>query len=155
MAVRYVERFQTTEARLLRFLKQKLRERGWEEGLPAPDLAAIAARMVQLGYVNDEAFAGARTRSLTRRGMGAGRVRAALKAHGVHEALVESALEEVDERAAAVDFARRKRIGPFGMRSEDWPKQRAKQLAAMARAGHGFDLARRVVDAESEDQLDW
>lgn len=153
IAVRYVERFQTTRARLVRLLRQKLRQRGWEEGLPPPDPEAVAERMVQLGYVNDQAFAEARTRGLLRRGMGAGRVKQALAAYGVDSELVAEAVSEVDPLAAAVDFARRKRLGPFGPPLTE-PKARMKQLGAMARAGHGYQVARRVVDAESEEELE-
>lgn len=154
IAVRYVERFQTTRSRLLQFLRQKLRQRGWEEGLPLPDPERVADRMVELGYVNDGAFAEARTRGLVRRGMGAGRVKQTLAAYGVDAELVAEAVSELDAWAAAVDFARRKRLGPFGVRGEDWPKQRAKQLAAMARAGHGYDVAKRVVNTGSVEGLE-
>ena len=154
IAVRYVERFQTTEARLLRLLQQKVRHRGWEEGLPPPDPEQVAARMVELGYVNDSLFAESRTRGLARRGMGAGRVKQTLAAYGVGGDIVDEALAGHDGWAAALDFARRKRLGPFGVRGEDWPKQRAKQLAAIVRAGHRFDVARRLVDAETADELD-
>lgn len=152
IAVRYVERFQTTRARLLRLLAQKLRQRGWVDGLPAPDIEAIADRMVGLGYVNDAAFAEARARGLARRGMGAGRVRASLSSHGVGEADRAAALEGHDPLRAAIDFARRKRIGPFGPATDD-PKLRQRQLGAMARAGHPPALARAIVRARTEAEL--
>lgn len=153
IAVRYVERFQTTRARLLRLLQQKLRQRGWEEGLPPPDIQAIADRMVELGYVNDATFADARVRGLSRRGFGEGRVKQDLAAYGVDRDLVTEALSDHDGWAAALDFARRKRLGPFGAGVAD-QKTRMKQLGAMARAGHGFDVARRVVDAETVEALE-
>ena len=153
IAVRYVERFQTTRARLLRLLQQKLRQRGWEEGLPPPDMEAIADRMVELGYVNDATFAEARVRGLSRRGMGAGRVKQDLAAYGVDRDVVTEALSDHDSWAAALDFARRKRLGPFGAGVAD-QKMRAKQMGAMARAGHSFDMARRVVDAGSVEELE-
>lgn len=152
IAIRYAERYQTSRARLLRLLNQKIRQRGWDPGAPPPDPEAIADKMVELGYVNDTSFAQARTRGMVRRGLGAGRVQAALSAYGVGRDVVAEALQEVDGWAAAVDFARRKRLGPFGERQDD-PKARMKQLGAMARAGHGFDVARRVVDARSLDEL--
>jgi len=152
IAVRYVERFQTSRARLLRLLQQKLRQRGWQEGLPPPDLAAIADRMVELGYVNDTAFAEARTRGLTRRGLGAGRVRTALAAHGIDRDISSAALEGHDPLGAALDFARRKRLGPFGPPVTD-PKARHRQMGAMARAGHPQNLARAILNARTEDDL--
>ena len=60
IAVRYVERFQTTRARLVRLLRQKVRQRGWADGLPPPDPEAVADRLAALGYVDDAAFAAAR-----------------------------------------------------------------------------------------------
>lgn len=152
IAVRYVERFQTSRARLLRLLQQKLRQRGWKEGLPPPDLAAIADRMVELGYVNDAAFAQARTRGLTRRGMGAGRVRTSLASYGIDRDTSNEALEGHDPVASAVDFARRKRLGPFGPPVTD-PKVRNRQMGAMARAGHPQGLARAILNARSEEDL--
>lgn len=152
IAVRYVERFQTSRARLLRLLQQKLRQRGWQEGLPPPDLGAIADRMVELGYVNDAAFAESRARGLTRRGMGAGRVRQALAAYGIDRETGESALEGHDALAAAIDFARRKRLGPFGPPLTD-PQLRNRQMGAMARAGHPQALARAILNARTEDEL--
>lgn len=153
IAVRYVERFQTTRARLLRLLQQKIRQRGWEGGLPPPDIEAIADQMVELGYVNDATFAEARARGLSRRGMGAGRVKQALAAYGVDREIVSEALSGHDNWGAAMDFARRKRLGPFGAGVAD-QKMRARQLAAMARAGHGFDVARRIVDSDSVEALE-
>ena len=152
IAVRYVERFQTSRARLLRLLNQKLRQRGWQEGLPPPNLPAIADRMVELGYVNDAAFAEARTRGLTRRGMGAARVRTALSAYGIDADTSAAALEGHDALQSALDFARRKRLGPFGPPVTD-PKVRNRQMGAMARAGHPQSLARAILNARTEEEL--
>ena len=59
LALRYVERFATTRAKLRRYLERKLRERGWGADA-APDTAALVERMAALGYVDDAAFAEAR-----------------------------------------------------------------------------------------------
>ncbi|MGL6042434.1 MAG: regulatory protein RecX [Sandaracinobacteroides sp.] len=152
IAVRYVERFQTTRARLLRLLGQKLRQRGWKEGLPSPDLGAVADRMVALGYVNDATFAEARARGLQRRGMGAGRVRQSLSAYGVGSEDSADALQALEPVQTAIDFARRKRLGPFGPPVTD-PKLRNRQMAAMARAGHPHRLASAILRARTEDEL--
>ena len=152
IAVRYLERFQTSRARLVRLLGQKLRQRGWQEGLPPPDVEAVADRMVALGYVNDAAFAEARARGLTRRGMGAGRVRTTLSAYGIDADTSAAALEGHDALQAALDFARRKRLGPFGPPLTD-PRVRNRQMGAMARAGHPQALARAILNARTEDEL--
>ena len=63
LALTYVARFATTATKLERYLKRKLRERGWEgEGDAGrePDLAALVGRYVELGYVDDASWARAR-----------------------------------------------------------------------------------------------
>jgi regulatory protein len=154
LALRYVERFATTRAKLAAYLARKIRERGWE-GAPA-DPAAIAERMAELGYVDDRAFAEARARSMTRRGLGGRRVAAALRVAGVEGEDAEAAAPIVEEGAldAALAFARRRRIGPFAAEAPDRPT-REKQLAAMVRAGHDFALARRIVATGPGDDAEW
>lgn len=152
IAVRYVERFQTTRARLVRYLRTKLRQRGWPEDAPPPDVEGVADRLVARGYVDDRAFAQARVRGLTRRGMGQGRIRAALHASGVATDDQAEALEGHDALASALDFARRKRIGPFGPSPAD-STHRRRQFAAMARAGHAPAIIARILGAETEEDL--
>jgi regulatory protein len=51
---------------------------------------------------------------------------------------------------AAVNLARRRRLGPYrplAARAE----MREKDLAALARAGFSYDIARRVVDAATAE----
>ena len=153
LALHYVSRFATTRAKLVAYLQRKVRERGWE-GEQAPDIAGIVDRSVELGYVDDEAYALAKAGSLTARGYGEGRVRQALQVAGVGEEDGASAKELAGERAAeaALRFARRKRIGPFAVSPPDLG-MRQKALSAMVRAGHDFTLARAVVDAPPGDEL--
>ena len=47
--------------------------------------------------------------------------------------------------AAALRFAKRRRIGPFAAQALRDPKEREKALGAMVRAGHGFGLARAIL----------
>lgn len=151
-AIFYLQRFQTSRARLVQVLARKLRQRGWAEDAPPPDIEALADRMAELGYVNDSIFAEARARGLARRGMGAMRVKAALAAHGIDADDQYAALAGHEAIAVAVAFARRRRFGPFGPAIAD-QAMRQRQLAAMARAGHPLDLSRRIIDAQSEDEL--
>ena len=151
LALTYVARFATSAAKLERYLKRKLRERGWE-GEREPDLAKLVGRYVELGYVDDAAYARARSGSLLRRGYGARRVDQALGQAGIAENLrAEVAPGQVAAREAAATYARRRRLGPYGNAD---PAVREKQLAAMVRAGHGFDAARALVDAASVAEVE-
>lgn len=153
LALRYVERFATTEGKLVDYLTRKLRERGWA-GEGAPDPRGLAARMVSLGYIDDRAYAEAKAASLARRGMGARRVAQALHAARVgaedHDAIAPQVAGAA--REAALAFARRRRIGPYGTEEVDRPT-REKQFAAMMRAGHAMDVSRRIVSAAPGEML--
>ncbi|TPG42444.1 regulatory protein RecX [Sphingomonas koreensis] len=147
LALRYVERFATTRARLAAYLDRKIRERGTDGD--AIDTAAIAQRFADLGYIDDRAFAEARMRSMTRRGFGERRIVGAFRQDGIAPEDAAALSPEIEGQAveAALALARRKRIGPFAIDSVD-RVQREKQLAAMVRGGHGFTLSRRIVAME-------
>ncbi|MEG3083448.1 RecX family transcriptional regulator [Sphingomonas sp. PB2P12] len=154
MALRYVERFATTRGRLTDYLMRKIRERGWDGGSTeaSAEPAELAQRMADLGYVDDRAFAEQRAAAMQRRGLGARRVAGAFREAGIDEGDAESVAPAIADRAveSALAFARRKRIGPYGNGDGD-RKLHEKQLAAMMRAGHRFDLARRIVAAPPSD----
>lgn len=147
LALGYLARFATTRAKLRHYLDRKLAERGWAGEAAAP-VDAIVERMAALGYVDDAAFAASRGAALARRGYGARRIGQALRGAGIGEsdsaATVAQAAEGAWDHATA--FARRRRIGPFAARPHD-PDERRRLLAAMLRAGHPLDIARRMVSA--------
>jgi regulatory protein len=146
-ALFYAGRYATSRARLKAYLVRKLRERGWD-GADEPPLDALVERLAGLGYVDDRAFATARAAAFSRRGYGAGRVDAALRAAGIGEEDAAGARELAAESAwaAALRFAERRRIGPFAAGETDRPA-REKALAAMLRAGHPAGIARRILAA--------
>lgn len=153
LALAYVARFATTQGKLRGYLQRKLRERGWaEEG--APPVEDLVGSYVELGYVDDVTWARMKAGSLLRRGYGARRVGEALGQAGVEEDLRKATRPAVHEqRVAAVVLARRRRFGPFAMQPADRP-QREKQIAAMLRAGHPLDIARRIVESDDVDALE-
>jgi regulatory protein len=154
LAVHYVGRFATSRAKLLAYLKRKLRERGWE-GEKEPDLEALTGKLVRLGYVDDRAYALSKARSLTSRGYGERRVGQALAIAGIGEDDSGDArsLARSEAVEAALRFARRRSIGPFADAEPD-QRGREKALAAMVRAGHGFALARAIVNLEPGSEAD-
>jgi len=149
LALTYVGRFATTRAKLARYLRTKLRERGWD-GAGEPPIDDIVERCANNGFIDDAAYALSKARSLTGRGYGTGRVRQSLRAAGITDDDARPARMLADEEAveAALRLARRKRIGPFAVTVMDRPT-REKALAAMVRAGHSFALARAIVALEA------
>lgn len=150
LALAYAARFATSAGKLSTYLKRKVRERGWsgeDDALSA--VAAVVARMVELRYVDDEAFAQARGSGLLRRGYGARRIDETLRAAGVSEDMRGAARgSERERREAALTMARKRRFGPFGNSACD-PVRREKQVAALLRAGHPLASARELVNAAS------
>ncbi len=154
LAVAYVGRFATTRAKLKQYLLRKLREKGWEASRP-PEIEPLVERLAGLGYVDDGAFALAKARALGLRGYGERRVDMALRQAGVDDddGAPAKALATAGAAAAAIRYAQRRRLGPFAITAAD-RKQRDRALAAMIRAGHAFDLARRLIDLPPDPTID-
>jgi regulatory protein len=148
LALHYVGRYATTCAKLKSYLRRKVQERGWAGDEPA-DFDVIVARCAALGYVDDRVFAETRAASLGRRGYGGRRIGVALQVAGIDRDLAAEVMPDDDAALAAAEtYARRKRIGAYGEIVID-PKLRQRQFAAMLRAGHSFDLAKRFTNAVS------
>ncbi|MBV7265092.1 regulatory protein RecX [Erythrobacter ani] len=170
LALSYAARFATTGSKLEAYLARKIRERGVAEDDDGRscdlDVPALVSRLIELGYVDDDAYARMKTRDLTSRGYGARRVEQALWAAGVEDTVREdNAPGEYRCREAAIMLATKRRFGPFGRSAEDEDapqdrdehrKAREKQVAAMLRAGHQYEHVRFILDAaNSGDIEDW
>jgi regulatory protein len=159
LALSYVGRYATTRAKLAQYLDRKVMVRGWESDdgqNGASTIESIVERCATLGYIDDAAFAMARGASLGRRGYGARRVAQALRAAGVDAddaAPVEQAARD-DALGAAVAYAKRRHIGPFSRNDQDDINEKRRGFAALLRAGHGPDIARRVAYATDAASLD-
>ncbi|MDY7097250.1 MAG: RecX family transcriptional regulator [Pseudomonadota bacterium] len=168
LALSYVARFATTGAKVEAYLARKIRERGIAEDADGRvqelDVTGIVTRLIELGYVDDAAYARSRSRDLTARGYGKRRVEQALYAAGVEDDVrADSVPDGAASRRAAMLLAKKRGIGPF-MRAdkrEDLDdmalhKLREKHTAAMLRAGHDFEHARFILDAADADIVeDW
>lgn len=165
LALSYVARFATTGAKLEGYLARKLRERGIAEDAEGRvreiDVTGIVTRFIELGYIDDDAYARSKSRDLTARGYGARRVEQALWAAGVEEGVrADHTPGEADSRRAAMLLAKKRRFGPYAPEAdpEEAPearhKRREKQVAAMLRAGHLYEHVAFVLEAATPDDLD-
>ena len=157
LALAYVARFATSGGKLATYLGRKLRERGWPEDTPKPDIAAIVERLAGYGYIDDASYALAKGQGLLRRGYGARRIDAALTQAGIAlETRSAAQGDEAERRRAALAFARRKRYWPYAEARSLDRATREKQVGAFLRAGHPLAYARRLADAASlEDAESW
>jgi len=154
-ALAYLERYASSAENLRRVLTRKVERRCRLRGEePEPFLALVddaVRRSVESGLVDDRRYAEARAASLRRRGGSARLIRAKLAAKGVEREAAAAALAndtEDAERAAADALARRRRLGPY--RARDRAAHRDRDMAALARAGFSYGLARGVIDAEGD-----
>jgi regulatory protein len=159
-AIRYLERYAASARHLERLLMNKVRRSAEMHGTDAEAGAgyvrALVARLQQSGILDDRRYAEGKAQSLRRRGGSARSIRAALAAKGVARDAVETALSAADDGSMADDadlvaarrFAQRRRLGPW--RIKDRAAHRLKDMAAMGRAGFGYDVARRVIDGKDE-----
>jgi regulatory protein len=161
-ALHYLERFATSSANLRRVLMRRVRKSAEAHGTdPAEGEAlvdALITRYRESGLLDDAAYAEMRAGSLHRQGASARMTRAKLAAKGVDAEDIDAALETLGETVAAPDlaaacnYARRRRLGPW--RRRDREDHRDRDLAALGRQGFGYGLARKVVDAEDREALE-
>ena len=153
MALGYVARFAVTAEKLRRYLERKLRERGWE-GDGEPPVEALVTRFISAGYIDDASYARVRSGSLIRRGFGARRIEEDLGQAGITAELrAEFRPDEAALRQSAVLYARKRRLGAFGVEPPD-RILREKQIAMLLRAGHRLDHARAVVLASDAGEAE-
>ncbi|PAL20153.1 RecX family transcriptional regulator [Sphingopyxis sp. GW247-27LB] len=155
LALAYVARFATSRAKLARYLARKIRESDWTDEADAmTSCETVVAKMERLGFVDDRQYAAMRGAAMTRRGLGARRVKAQLWVDGIGEADAGEAIESAEAAAfaAALGFARRRRVGPYASGPAADPALRERQVAAFARAGHAPGLARRILAIAPGDE---
>ncbi len=156
-AVHYLERYASSSGHLARVLQRKVlrraRERGEDPAAFAPLVDEAVAKVLELGLIDDTAFAEAKVASLRRRGASRAQLNAKLAAKGVDRETAAAAMaaDETDEADAARAYARRRRLGPY--RTRDRAEKRDRDVAAMMRAGFCFALAAAAVDGEDDDPL--
>lgn len=122
-------------------------------------ITEIVGRLGEVGLVNDTAFAETRAKRMS----SAGRSRRAISAHlaqkGVDAATVREAVPQdaSSELAAAISFARKRRLGPFARAPQDEQTRderrvaERKALGTMARAGFDFGVCERVLRMDRDD----
>jgi regulatory protein len=154
-AMSYLERYASSAENLRRVLRRKVdkrcRLRGEDPAEFHEMIDEVVAKSLRIGLIDDTRYAEARVATLRRRGSSARAIQAKLSAKGVDRGTIAAVLEgeEGDEEQAARAFARRRKLGPF--RPGERAPYRDKDLAAMARAGFRFDMARRVIEGNRDD----
>lgn len=121
-------------------------------------LEETISRFKELGLLDDAAYLKGMVTSLRRRGLSSTQIRLKLQQKGYDTAAVKDELQKHDREEyqgedngdyqSALIFARKKRLGPFDTENRKTPE---KALAAMARAGYSFDIARKILTISLEE----
>lgn len=150
-ALRYLDRQDASVEQVRKVLRRRIFKYAEEEArAAATELAErILSRLVESRVLDDERYARGYAESLRRRGASKPKLLAKLKTRGLSEEVIGGALlnfsgdEELSDEGAAATYARKRRLRER-YNLED-PKERQKALAALARQGFSFDVARRVL----------
>lgn len=149
-ALYHLGRYAASSRRLAQVLERRAIKRGLDRAAAQALVAPVVAQMIAEGYVDDGAVARMRFASATRRGRAPGLAVRQLRAEGLDpDALGDAARSPLAEAEAALAYLRRRRFGPFGSDGD-----KAKQAAAMARAGHASQLVRLLLAAPSIEAAD-
>ncbi|MGC2855001.1 regulatory protein RecX [Novispirillum sp. DQ9] len=172
IALHHLERFSASGEGLRRVLERRVFKAG-RAGAEVPEeapawIAEILDTLRRQGYLDDARFADSTARSLAARGQSLRAIRQRLAAKGVARDHVDAALARLAEdlvpagedaaqadpdMAAAVAYARRRRLGPWRP-PEVRADFRQKDMAALARRGFSADVTRRLLDAEGPDEAE-
>jgi regulatory protein len=157
----YLERYSSTSFHVRRLLRQRVdrscAHHGDDREVGYALVDALLLKLSDLGLLNDAQWAEDRARALHRRGSSRRQISAALSAKGIRGATQDQVLAgleldgDTSDLEAARTYARKRRIGPWREGPVDRDGRR-KELAKLARRGFSYDVARRVIDADCDDQ---
>tara|TARA_B100002051_G_scaffold13294_1_gene11024 strand:- start:1128 stop:1775 length:648 start_codon:yes stop_codon:yes gene_type:complete len=163
VALHYLSRYSATTDSLRKVLMRRVvasaRAHGTDPEEGAAWIETLITKFQTLGYLNDRAYAENRARSLLARGSSSLAVAMKLREKGLDADNIEAALETAREDAldldlvAAAALARRRRLGPY-RRDDEREERRDRDLAALARAGFSYEIAKRIIEAETVDVLE-
>ena len=161
-ALAYLQRFSTSAANLRNVLMRRVYRAAHAHGDDPADGAAmidaLIERYLRAGLLNDAEYAAARTATFHRRGVSSRGIRQRLSAKGVSSDDIDQALESLVEESGGTDLrgafndARRRRLGPW--RKSDRDTHRDRDMASLGRQGFGYEIVRRIIDAEDVTSLE-
>ena len=160
-ALHYLERFASSAENLRRVLMRRVIKSSRAHDIDLEEAAGwvdgIVERYARSGLLDDRRYAENLAHSLSRRGAATRAIRARLMQKGVATDDIDHAIAALSEETgdadltAALALIRRRRLGPH--RDPDTRANfRDRDLAALARAGFSYDLARKVIEAEAPDR---
>ena len=161
-ALYYLQRYASSARNLHDVLTRRVHRAERHHEIDSEEAAswinALVKDFQESGLLDDRIYTEGRVQSMFRLGRSRRLMMLELRNKGVPVDIIEEALAALAEenhepdRTAAVRFVQRKRLGPYRLGSRQ--EYRNRDLAALARAGFGYDTAHRVIDAETREILE-
>ena len=162
-ALYYLGRFATSSGNLRQVLERRIMRAAKHHDTDIEACKQLVGDLIQRylesGILNDGIYAQAQAASMNKRGKSLRAIRARLRQKAVSSDLIDDAFavlaSEVDQPdlAAAIDYARKRRLGPY-RRNTGKPENPKKVLAALARSGFSYSLALRILEAKNVSELE-
>jgi regulatory protein len=157
-ALHHLRKYAASTAQLRRVLLRRVDRSARVHGGDAEEAArwveALLQKLARAGLLDDAALARMKADALRGAGKSARMIALKLQQKGLSEELVDQHVrrvrDEVPEMEAARTLARRKKLGPWCPKPELRRERRMKDLAALARAGFGYDVCKKVIDGEPD-----
>jgi regulatory protein len=156
-AIHYLKRYTAPSKHLRRVLGRRIyksvRFHGGEVSDHDEALDNVIERLIEARMLDDRRWTYARVEELHRRGASRRAIAYKLRAKGAPADELDAALAQLpdnSELVAARAYAKRRRFGPWSRSDEERKEKREKQLAALARQGFSFGVARAALDDDPE-----
>ena len=159
-ALYYLQRYATSAENLRRVLARKVKRSCAFHKLPEdefhPMIEDLIKRYLSSGLLNDNSFAEAKAATLRRQGKSRRAIEAKLQAKGLGKKDIAAAMDKAGggddaELEAARSLAKKKKLGRHRVKPLKDPKDARKEMAAMARAGFSFDVAKRALNYKGDE----
>lgn len=133
--------FLASRARTEKELVDALRKNAYPESA----IARVMAYLTEAGYINDAEFAQQWTAARAGKGLGRQRIRTELRQKGVCQDEIDEAIGELDEETLLLGAVKAAEKAAKG-KDLSSPAGRQKVLAALARRGYDYALAKEALE---------
>jgi regulatory protein len=160
-ALYYLQRYATSAENLRRVLARKVKRSCAFHKLPEdefhPMIEDLLKRYLSSGLLNDNSFAEARAATLRRQGKSRRAIEAKLASKGLGKSDIAAAVDKAggtdeDDFIAACALAKKKKLGKWRIKPLADPKAAQKEMAALARAGFGYETARKALEYSGDEE---
>lgn len=150
-ALHYLGQRSSSTSNLRRVITRRAQKKfeAEEAGRISELVEAVIGFCVENGFVNDVSYAETKAVSATRSGVSRRKLTMKLASKGVSKDIIGEAVEVVDDEAAAIAYARRRRLGAW--KPDQTKRVFEKDVAALARAGFSIQIAMKTARMTSED----